>query len=60
MDLKINISPLSLQINKGIKINNDMFQGTDIDYFKDKTMGDLMEVDQKDLHLNTYKKQLFL
>ena len=44
--------------NKGIKINNDMFQGTDIDYFKDKTMGDLMEAEQR-ATIETFKLNNF-
>ena len=44
--------------NKGIKINNDMFEGTDIDYFKDKTMGDLMEAEQR-ATIETFKLNNF-
>ena len=32
--------------NKGIKINNEIFKNTNIDYFKDKKMGDLMQAEQ--------------
>jgi len=44
--------------NKGIKINNDMFEGTAIDYFKDKTMGDLMEAEQR-ATIETFKLNNF-
>ncbi len=32
--------------NKGLKINDQFFKNTNIDYFKDKTMGDLMQAEQ--------------
>ena len=32
--------------NKGMKINNEIFKNTSINYFQDKTMGDLMQADQ--------------
>ena len=44
--------------NKGIKINNNMFENTDIDYFKDKTMGDLMEAEQR-ATIETFKLNNF-
>tara|TARA_B100000242_G_scaffold253359_1_gene195668 strand:+ start:2289 stop:3488 length:1200 start_codon:yes stop_codon:yes gene_type:complete len=32
--------------NKGMKINNEIFKNTSINYFQDKTMGDLMQAEQ--------------
>ena len=32
--------------NKGMKINNEIFKNTRINYFQDKTMGDLMQAEQ--------------
>ena len=32
--------------NKGMKINNEVFKNTSINYFQDKTMGDLMQAEQ--------------
>tara|TARA_B100000575_G_scaffold282766_1_gene274852 strand:- start:427 stop:1626 length:1200 start_codon:yes stop_codon:yes gene_type:complete len=32
--------------NKGMKINNEIFKKTSINYFRDKTMGDLMQAEQ--------------
>ena len=43
---------------KGMKINNDIFNDTDIDYFTNKTMGDLMEAEQK-ATLETFKINKF-
>ena len=33
--------------NKGPKLNNDLFRNTEIDYFKNKRMGDLMDAEQR-------------
>ena len=43
---------------KGMRINNDIFNDTDVDYFKDKTMGDLMEAEQK-ATIETFKINKF-
>ncbi len=40
--------------NKGLKINNQLFENTEIDYFKDKKMGDLMQAEQN-ATLETFK-----
>ena len=34
-------------INKGPKLNNDIFENTEIDYFQNKKIGDLMDAEQK-------------
>ena len=39
---------------KGIKINDQLFKNTNIDYFRDKTMGDLMQAEQR-ATLETFK-----
>ena len=44
--------------HKGIKINDQLFQNTNIDYFKDKTMGDLMQAEQL-ATLETFKLNNF-
>ena len=44
--------------NKGIKINNEIFKNTNIDYFKNKTMGDLMQAEQR-ATLETFKLNNF-
>tara|TARA_Y100001970_G_scaffold285365_1_gene404831 strand:+ start:148 stop:1347 length:1200 start_codon:yes stop_codon:yes gene_type:complete len=43
---------------KGISLNNDLFKNTNIDYFKDKTMGDLMQAEQR-ATLETFKLNNF-
>ena len=43
---------------KGMRINNDIFNDTDVDYFKNKTMGDLMEAEQK-ATIETFKINKF-
>ena len=43
---------------KGMRINSDMFNDTDVDYFKNKTMGDLMEAEQK-ATIETFKINKF-
>ncbi len=40
---------------KGPKINNEIFKNTDIDYFNNKTVGDLMEAEQK-ATIETFKQ----
>ncbi len=40
--------------NKGMKINDQIFKNTNIDYFKDKKMGDLMHAEQR-ATLETFK-----
>ena len=44
--------------NKGIKINNEMFEGTNVNYFKDKKMGDLMQAEQR-ATIETFKLNNF-
>ncbi len=44
--------------NKGLKINDQLFKNTNIDYFKDKMMGDLMQAEQL-ATLETFKKNNF-
>ncbi len=44
--------------NKGLKINDDIFKNTNIDFFKDKTMGDLMQAEQN-ATLETFKLNNF-
>ncbi len=44
--------------NKGIKINDQLFRNTNIDYFKNKTMGDLMQAEQR-ATLETFKLNNF-
>ncbi len=44
--------------NKGIKINDQLFKNTTIDYFKNKTMGDLMQAEQG-ATLETFKQNNF-
>ena len=43
---------------KGIKINDQLFKNTSIDYFKNKTMGDLMQAEQH-ATLETFKQKNF-
>lgn len=43
---------------KGLKINSDIFKDTEIDYFNNKTMGDLMNAEQK-ATLETFKLNKF-
>ena len=40
--------------NKGLKLNNDIFENTGIDYLKNNTMGDLMDAEQR-ATLETFK-----
>ena len=44
--------------NKGLKINNQLFENTNIDYFKDRKMGDLMQAEQS-ATLETFKQNNF-
>ncbi len=44
--------------NKGIKINDQLFKNTTIDYFKNKTMGDLMQAEQG-ATIETFKQNNF-
>ncbi len=43
---------------KGMKINNQLFNDTNIDYFKNKTMGDLMQAEQR-ATIETFKLNNF-
>ncbi len=43
---------------KGHKINENIFKNTDVDYFKDKTIGDLMEAEQR-ATIETFKLNKF-
>ena len=43
---------------KGSIINNDIFKNTKINYFKNKTIGDLMEAEQR-ATIDTFKKKNF-
>ncbi len=43
---------------KGISLNNQLFKNTSVNYFKDKTMGDLMQAEQR-ATLETFKLNNF-
>jgi len=43
---------------KGLKINNNIFNKTNVNYFENKTMGDLMEAEQR-ATLETFKVNKF-
>ncbi len=44
--------------NKGLKINSEIFKNTEIDYFNDKKIGDLMQAEQK-ATIETFKLNNF-
>ena len=44
--------------NRGLKINNDIFNNTEINYFKNKRIGDLMEAEQR-ATIETFKLNNF-
>ena len=43
---------------KGLKINNNIFKNTEINYFQNKTMGDLMQAEQR-ATVETFNKNKF-